>query len=137
MISYTRMKYDPRIHRRRSIRLKDYDYATAGAYFVTICTQHRDCLFGKIVAGEMGLNDAGNIIQEVLRELSIKYRGIEIDEFIVMPNHIHSIVLLNTNVGAGPRACPDHKKSNVKLLKGQPHGVAPTMSLPDVVHRFK
>jgi putative transposase len=131
------MKFDPRIHHRRSLRLKDYDYATAGAYFVTICTQHRECLFGEIVAGVMRLNDAGDLIHDVLSQLSIKYAGVEIDEFIVMPNHIHKIVLLNMNVGAGPRACPDNVGPNIQLLRGQPHGVAPTMSLPDVVHRFK
>jgi REP element-mobilizing transposase RayT len=131
------MKYDPRIHHRRSIRLKEYDYGTAGAYFVTICTQHRECLFGEIVAGVMRLNDAGNMIQGVLSKLPVVYIGIEIDEFIVMPNHIHIIIFLNTNVGAGPRACPDNEGSTIRLLKGQPRGVAPTMSLPDVVHRFK
>ncbi|MGB7291429.1 MAG: transposase [Thermodesulfobacteriota bacterium] len=131
------MKYDPRIHHRRSIRLKDYDYATAGAYFVTICTQHRECLFGEIVAGVMRLNDAGNMIQGVLSNLFIQYTGIEIDEFIVMPNHIHVIIFLNTDVGAGPSACPQNLGSNIQMLKGQPRGVAPTMSLPDLVHRFK
>jgi putative transposase len=131
------MKFDPRIQHRRSLRLKDYDYATAGAYFVTICTQHRECLFGEIVAGVMRLNDAGNMIQDVLSQLSIKYASVEMDQFTVMPNHIHMIIFLNTNVGAGPCACPDNEGSNIRLIKGQPHRVAPTMSLPDVVHRFK
>jgi putative transposase len=132
-----KMNYDPKIHHRRSIRLKEYDYATAGAYFVTICTQHRVCLFGEIVEGVIRLNDAGKMIQGVLNKLSVKYIGVEIDEFIVMPNHIHMIIVLNTNVGAGPRACPDNEGTNMQLQKGQPRGVAPTMSLPDIVHRFK
>ncbi len=136
-VGNTKMKYDPGIHHRRSIRLKHYDYAAVGAYFVTICTQGRECLFGEIVAGVIRLNNAGNMIQDVLSNLPIKYIGIEIDEFIVMPNHVHTIIFLNTNVGAGPRACPENLGSNIKALKGQPHGVAPTMSLPDVVHRFK
>jgi putative transposase len=136
-ISDAKMNYDPRIHHRRSIRLKGYDYATAGAYFVTICTQGRECLFGEIIPGAMRLNKAGNMIQDVLSNLPIKYIGIEIDEFIVMPNHIHMIIFLNTNVGAGPSAFPHNEGSNIGLIKGQPHGVAPTMSLPDVVHRFK
>jgi REP element-mobilizing transposase RayT len=126
------MKFDPRIQHRRSLRLKDYDYATAGAYFVTICTQHRECLFGEIVAGVMRLNDAGNMIQDVLSQLSIKYASVEMDQFTVMPNHIHMIIFLNTNAGAGPCACSDNEGSNIRLIKGQPRGVAPTMSLPDV-----
>ncbi len=54
--------YDPNIHHRRSIRLQGYDYASAGLYFVTICTQNRECLFGEINNGEMVLNDAGIIM---------------------------------------------------------------------------
>jgi len=119
------MNYDPDRHHRRSIRLKGFDYSQSGAYFVTICTQNRACLFGEIVEGEMRLNEAGRMVHAAWEELSIHYPGVECDGFVVMPNHIHGIVVL---VGAGPRACPDH---------GQPQGVAPTLSLVDVVHRFK
>jgi len=121
------MRYDPEKHHRRSIRLSGYDYSQAGAYFVTICTQNRQCLFGEIVDGEMRLNDAGQMVQSVWAELTQHYAGVDIDGFVVMPNHIHGIVIL-TSVGVGPGACP---------VKGQPQGVAPTLSLPDVVHRFK
>jgi hypothetical protein len=58
------MKYIPGAHHRRSIRLQGYDYSQAGAYFVTICTQNRDCSFGDIVNGEMRLNDAGRIVAD-------------------------------------------------------------------------
>jgi REP element-mobilizing transposase RayT len=121
------MKFNPDIHRRRSIRLRHYDYAQAGAYFVTVCTQNRECLFGKIVDRTMVLSDAGKMIQMVWNKLPIHYDGVDIDQFIVMPNHVHGILVL---VGAGPRACPD-------LKTGRPQGVAPTISLPDVMHRFK
>jgi putative transposase len=123
------MKFNPDIHHRRSIRLKNFDYALAGAYFVTACTQNRECLFGKIVDGTMVLNDAGKMIQMVWDELPIHYDGVDIDQFIVMPNHIHGILVL---VGAGPRACPD----TINVKTEQPR-VAPTISLPDVMHRFK
>ena len=123
------MTFNPEIHHRRSIRIADYDYSTTGAYFVTICIQNRICLFGKIEGGEIQLNEAGYMVHKIWNELPEKYPGVEIDEFIVMPNHIHGIVVLN--VGAGPCACPDSNK-------GQPRGVAPTrLSLPDVVHRYK
>jgi len=97
------MKYDPAIHHRRSIRLQGYDYSQAGAYFATICTQNRECLFGEIVNGEMWLNDAGKMIQAVWDEIPAYYLGIDIDSFIVMPNHIHGIVVI---VGAAPRGRP-------------------------------
>ena len=119
------MTYNPDIHHRRSIRLKGYDYSQTGAFFVSICTHNRQCLFGEIMDGKMVWNDAGQMVLAVWDEMPGNYPGVETDEFVIMPNHIHGIVGL---VGAGPRACPDN---------GQPQGVAPTLSLPDVVHRFK
>ena len=73
--------------RRKLIRLQDYDYAQAGAYFVTICTQNRECLFGNITNGKMILSDAGKMIAKWYNELANKFPDIECDEFIVMPNH--------------------------------------------------
>jgi hypothetical protein len=77
---------------RRSIRLKGYDYAGAGAYFVTICAQNRECLFGRIEDGQMILNDAGRMVDMVWDQLPIRFPHLELDEFIVMPNHIHGIL---------------------------------------------
>ena len=107
------MKDDPEKHHRRSIRLKGYDYSRAGAYFVTICTQNRECLFGDIVDGEMMLNDAGRMVDAVWNAMPKYYTGVDVDLFQIMPNHIHGIIII---VGAGPCACPD---------MGQPHGVCP------------
>jgi len=98
---------------------------------VTIGTKNRECLFGEAVEGEMHLNEIGEMVQTVWEELPEYYSGIGIDVFQIMPNHVHGIIILNheiSGVGAGPCACP---------FLGQPRGVAPTMSLPDVVHRFK
>ncbi len=125
------MRYNPDKHHRRSIRLKEYDYSQTGAYFITICTQDRQCLFGEIVDNEMVLIDAGQMIQNVWNELPIYYPGVGINAFQIMPNHIHGIVI----VGADPRVCPDNAGQPPKT--GQPQGVAPTMSLPEVVQRFK
>jgi len=117
-------------HHRRSIRLPGYNYAQAGAYFVTVCAQNRECLFGEIVDGKMRLKDAGRMVGSVWEELPRHYAGIDIDAFVVMPNHVHGIIILRDHhvVGATPRGCP---------TSGQAQGPAPTMSLPDVVHRFK
>jgi REP element-mobilizing transposase RayT len=127
------VKYDPEKHHRRSIRLKGYDYSQAGAYFATICTQDRACLFGEIVSGEMHLNDAGRMVKTVWDEIPVFYPGVDIDAFVIMPNHIHGIIVL---VGAAPRGRPDWGRA-----QGQAQGPAPTdtagLSLPDMVHRFK
>jgi putative transposase len=93
-----------------------------GAYFITLCVQHRQCLFGGIGAGEMRLNGAGKMIQTTWNEIPMHYPGIETDAFVIMPNHIHGIIVI---------------PQRWTTRKGQPQGVAPTMSLPDVVHRFK
>ena len=95
------MKYNPDIHHRRSIRLRGYDYSQKGLYFVTICTQDRLCLFGDIENGEMNLNDAGKMVRTIWDQIPAHYCGVEIDQFVVMPNHIHGIVII---VGAVPRA---------------------------------
>jgi len=124
-------KYNPAIHHRRSIRLQGYDYSRAGAYFVTMCTQNRECLFGEIVNGEMRLTDAGKMIQAVWDEIPAHYPGIDIDSFIVMPNHIHGIFVI---VGATPGR-PVFMQAQ---QDGQTQGSAPTgLTLPDLVHRFK
>jgi putative transposase len=85
---------DAPAHRRRSLRLKGYDYAQAGAYFVTICTQDRTCLFGEAVDDCMRLNDAGEMMAEVWTRLSVQFADVEIDAFVVMPNHLHGIIVL-------------------------------------------
>lgn len=88
------MRFDPERHRRRSMRLKGYDYSQAGAYFVTICTQGRACLFGEVVDGEMRLNDAGRMVVAEWERLPALFPNVVLDAFVVMPNHIHGIVIL-------------------------------------------
>src|SRR5262245_51148002 len=80
--------------RRRSIRLAEYDYAQGGGYFVTICTHDRRCLFGEIVDAEMRFNDIGLAVQaEWLRSAEIR-ATIALDEYIIMPNHLHGILFI-------------------------------------------
>lgn len=79
---------------RRSLRLQGYDYSQAGAYFITICTNHRRCLFGAINENEVILNDLGKIVLDVWYSLPARYPDIELDEFVIMPNHIHGIILI-------------------------------------------
>ena len=93
------MKYNPDMHHRRSIRLKHYDYSQSSAYFVTICTQNKTCFFGDVVDGEMRLSDAGDMTLQVWNELPFYYPNVTLDEFVVMPNHVHGILNIS-NVGA-------------------------------------
>lgn len=86
------MKYNPNIHHRRSIRLPGYDYSQAGAYFVTICTQNRLCLFGEVADGRMIQNVAGQMVETVWQQLPDRFPQILMDAFVVMPNHVHGII---------------------------------------------
>ena len=88
---------------RRSLRLKGYDYSQAGAYFVTICTHNRECLFGGVLDGHMRLNDAGRSIQAAWETLPHFYPHAVLDAVVVMPNHVHGIIIL---VGAGFKPAP-------------------------------
>lgn len=86
------MGYNPDIHHRQSIRLQDYDYASAGAYFVTICVQNRERFFGGITGGIMQLNDAGRMVENVWNDLPQRFPNVVMDEFVIMPNHCHGII---------------------------------------------
>ena len=100
--------YNPEIHHRHSIRLKGYDYASEGLYFVTICTQNRECLFGEIKNDEMILNDAGRMVEKWYRKTHDKFPDIICHEMIIMPNHFHCIwENIGASVGAHPCVRPD------------------------------
>ena len=88
------MKYDPQKHHRRSIRLEGYDYSNAGAYFVTIVAWRREMLFGDIVDGEINLNRNGYIVRDDWFDLPNHYRHVELGAFVIMPNHVHGIIVL-------------------------------------------
>ena len=137
------MTYNPDIHHRHSIRLKDYDYSQAGAYFVTICAWQRECLFGEIVNGEMVLNDMGRIVVDEWEKTARMRSNIELDVFSVMPNHFHAIFLIHDNVGAIPVGRPDTICNNVVVTNENraTHRVAPTglvsCSIGAVMAQFK
>ena len=89
------MKYDPIIHHRRSIRLAGYDYTRAGAYYITIVTWQREEIFGEVVNGEMQLSSMGRIAEEYWRLIPKHFSLAELEAFVVMPNHIHGIIILD------------------------------------------
>ncbi len=88
------MAYNPEIHHRRSIRLQGYDYSKSGAYFVTICTFQRQHLFGEVNNGEMQLNVTGQIISAIWQKIPQHFPNVELDQFILMPDHLHGIIVI-------------------------------------------
>lgn len=88
-------------YRIKSARLENWDYSWGAMYFVTICTQNRKFYFGDIVNGEMILSEIGEIAQRCWLEISKHFTFVELNEFVVMPNHIHGIIIINNpdNIG--------------------------------------
>jgi REP element-mobilizing transposase RayT len=80
---------------RKSLRLPNYDYSQAGAYFVTICTADKISLFGDIVEGEMQLNELGKIVREELLQTGKMRPNVDLDSFVIMPNHLHMILFFH------------------------------------------
>jgi putative transposase len=128
------MAYDPHKHHRRSIRLKGYDYSQDGLYFITISVKKGLCLFGDVVAGEMQLNDAGQMVEQQWLELPSRFPQIELDSFRVMPNHFHGILgIRNSSVGAGVAPAEDGATTRVARTTGDPSvraGLVPALSAP-------
>ncbi len=131
------MKYDPTKHHRRSIRLKGYDYHNAGAYFVTICTQNRECVLDDPIVN--------GIINDVWQALPLWFPKIELDEFVVMPNHTHFVVWNNVGTSLADVLDGNADGKIEKKDGGKPHpyvipqpqkfNLAPTLG--DIVGTFK
>lgn len=95
------MKYNPDKYHRKYIRLKEYDYSSKGFYYVTLCVNEQLCLFGDIEDGKIKLNDAGKMVGKIWQEIPKYYASAKIDEYIVILNHFHGIIILNNDdVGA-------------------------------------
>lgn len=116
------MKYNPRVHHRRSIRLKGYDYSSPGAYFITICAHRRECLFGEVTDGVMGLNEYGQIVAARWRWLADQYPYVRLDEWVVMPNHMHGILIVVDD--------PMGRGGSPSVPAGSPSTSATTSSAP-------
>ncbi|MFN6232558.1 MAG: transposase [Dolichospermum sp.] len=94
------MTYNPDIHKRQSIRLKGYDYSQSGLYFITICCYQRECLFGNIMNSQIILNNFGQLIKEEWLKSAEIRKEIEFDDFVIMPNHFHGIVIINQEINS-------------------------------------
>jgi REP element-mobilizing transposase RayT len=89
---------NPHRQHRRSIRLKDYDYSQQGAYFIKICTQNRECFFGDVISESVNLSAVGKMAKAFFEEMPDHFKSLALDEFVVMPNHLHGIFIIQ-NVG--------------------------------------
>lgn len=144
MTDTTYPPYNPATHHRRSIRLRGYDYSQAGAYFITICTHNRECLFGAVGAGSkpahpsikpaqfatphptqspnlMVLNEYGEIVKDTWEDLINHVDGIELDAFVIMPNHVHGIIVIIraglVQDGAGLEPAPTGKRTLPEIVR--------------------
>ncbi|MCU0722645.1 MAG: transposase [Planctomycetes bacterium] len=100
---------EPRESGRRSIRLHGYDYRVPGPYFITMCAHDRSCLFGGSVDGAIALNDSGRIVDECWRDLPRHYANVVLDEYCIMPNHVHAIIVLMDEPISAPVAWTDRR----------------------------
>jgi putative transposase len=122
------MTYTPENHHRRSIRLKGYDYTKNGAYFVTVCTQNRESLFGGIENDEMRLNDAGQVTRQCWQDIPAHFPHVLLDIFVIMPNHIHGIlVIADALVGA----------KNFSPLRSTPKPSGTSKTIGSMIRGFK
>jgi len=129
--------FDSQKHHRCSIRLPNYDYSQPGAYFVTIVTWHRECLFGEVVSGKMRLNKFGLIAKQQWEKLPKRFPNIELGAFVIMPNHMHGNIMvvvgrgtaenLSDPDGGSPRRAPTHEGFQ-KPVKG---------SIPTIIRSYK
>jgi putative transposase len=125
-----KMKFNPNAHHRHSLRLSGYDYTQPGAYFITICTHGRECLFGEVVEGKMILNEYGIMATACWQDIHKHFPGILSDMFTMMPNQLHGIVIIKAT-GRG-MAC----QAPLEPIKHQFSQPIPN-SIPAIIGAFK
>lgn len=126
------MNYNPENHKRRSVRLKGYDYSQSGLYFVTICTKNHECIFGEIKDDGRGtifcaLNTGGEIAEQYLKQIPKHYPNVVVDKFVIMPNHIHMILIIEN----------DNRAQNIVPLQKQKFQKITSGSISAIVRGYK
>ncbi|MCL1902134.1 MAG: hypothetical protein FWG18_00720 [Alphaproteobacteria bacterium] len=122
------MKFDKDVHHRRTIRKRGYDYSNPGAYFITICTHEKQCIFGHIQNGEMILNNVGKIVKNCLLEIPNRNNRTQLHEWVIMPNHSHFIIEIQPTVeimgsGRAQLCAPTTFTANEEFLPQQSNSV--------------
>ncbi len=125
------MKYDPQKQHRRSIRLDGFDYSQTASYFVTLVSYQRAMLFGEISGGEVQLNTTGKIVQSAWLALPDRFPTVELDEFVIMPNHIHAIITVGASVGATLVVARESRVEQNRRAGTSPAPTIPTSTMGD------
>ncbi len=140
IIEHKNMRFEPNKHHRRSIRLPDYNYSRSGAYFITICTQNRECLFGNVADGKMILNEFGYIVKIFRMEIPQHFQHVKLDAYVVMPNHVHGIIIIVGARHAVPlrHAVAQHNAMPIhQSPKYEQFGKPVSCSIPTIIRSFK
>lgn len=134
------MDFDPKIPQRRSIRMVGYDYTMPGGYFVTIISRRRICLFGEITSEGLVLNPIGQKVVQCWYSLQKNFMNVELDEFVLMPNHLHGVIVLKDTSGKG-EAFPEMSPSSRNKGLGNASPLRPrgteSGSLGSIIQNFK
>jgi len=130
------MLVKPAEHRRRSMRLQSWDYSQEGVYFVTVCTQNREYLFGGIIDGLMHLNASGEMVVAAWDELPERFPFLELGAKVVMPNHFHAIVIISRRGDPGDRPALLQGEHQVRPYGKRAQGT-PAGSIGRIVQAFK
>jgi putative transposase len=126
-------------HRRRTIRLRDYDYTQGGAYFITLCARDRECLWGNGVNGMVQLNETGRLVESVWLQTATVRPDLELDAYVVMPNHFHAVFFIHESPsvpGATHRVAPTKDHAAAAGTTRRPTGPKPG-SVGAVMAQFK
>jgi len=128
------MGYNPDHHHRRSIRLQGYDYSQAGAYFVTLCAWNRVCIFGDMSEGQMQLNSGGQAAEKCWLSIPEHFPHVQLDAFVIMPNHVHGIIWIIDTVCVGPNV---GAKNFSPLQPNTSKPISPSKTVGSIVRGFK
>jgi putative transposase len=119
---------------RKSIRLSQYDYSQPNYYFVTICTQYRECIFGDISNGEMAVSEEGKIVELCWINISKHFEHVSLDIFQIMPNHFHGIICINS---VGARSSRPEQSHGAPAQFGRENPAPTNLTLGNVIAYFK
>jgi len=133
-------------YHRHSLRIKNYNYSLPGAYFITICTYRKENILGYIIDGKIELNVLGKVtVREWLKTFQIR-KNVQLDEYMIMPNHFHGIITLTENNGHNS-LCPYKNNQKPYNCRGTMHRAHPSIhesfgkpipdSIPTIIHLFK
>ena len=131
------VKFDPQKHHRRSIRLKGYDYSQNGAYYVTIVAWRRECLFGEVVNKEMVLSTFGVVAKQQWEKLPKRFPNIELGAYMIMPNHMHGIILITDGRGTAENPNDSDRESSRRAPTEEQFQKPVKGSIPTIIRSYK